>query len=491
MKRRFEMVKKILCQYKMSGLLTVVALLSVCSYGQAQQSAGKSYSLKQCIETGIANNLVVQQSGLQMDASEINWKQTKWNMLPNVNGSVGHGINKGRSIDPFTNQYIDEQVNFANYNVNGGVVLFNGLSLQNTIRQTSLNYQASKMDWQQAKDNLTLNIALAYLQVLSNEDLLVQARRQAELSSQQVQRLQVLANDGAIRPSDLSDLKGQYANDQLAILASQNAVESAKLDLCQFMNIPYDNTMKLESIDAEQFLTAYAENPSGIYQTALSQFALVRSAELRTKSAHMAVKARRGELFPTLRFNAGASSNYSSAARQDFFLNTTDEATTSYVIVNGTPSAVFIRKNNFRTDKIAYRQQLENNIFSSFSLNLSIPLFNSLRARNNIKLAKIDAKGFELVEQTTKTQLQQNIERAHVNMTIAFNRYKTILDQVNSFTESFKAAEIRFNEGVGNSIDYLTAKNNLDRANTNFIISKYDYVLRTRILDYYQGKAAW
>jgi outer membrane protein len=123
------------------------------------------------------------------------------------------------------------------------------------------------------------------------------------------------------------------------------------------------------------------------------------------------------------------------------------------------------------------------------SLNLNIPIFNALQTRNRLKIDKIEAERLSFVEKTTKTQLQQDVERAHINMTTAFERYKTLLDQVNAYTESFKAAEIRFNEGVGTSIDYLIAKNNLDRATSNLIIAKYDYVLRTRVLDYYQGKA--
>jgi outer membrane protein len=466
-------------------------VLSVSFSGYGQVSGTKTYTLKQCIEAGIENNLAVNQNGLRMEANEVNWKQARLNRLPDLNGSVGHGINQGRSIDPFTNGYINQQINYANYNVNSGVVLFNGFSISNTVKQNALAYEASKMDWQQAKDNLTINIILAYLQVLSNEDQLVQAKNQAELTNKQVQRLEIIINDGGMRPSDLSDMKGQYANDQLAMFSIQSALEIAKLNLCQLMNILYDKEMKLERLDTESFLSKYTENPAQVYEKALSQFALVKSVELMTKSARAGVKVRQGQLFPTLSFNGNASSNYSSAATQDIFLNTTDEPSNDYVLVNGTPSPVIRKQANFRSDKIGYRKQLNNNIFTSFSLNLNIPIFNSLQARNRVKLARIDAKNFELTEKSTKTELQQNIERAHVNMSMSFDRYKMLLEQVNAFTESFRAAEIRFNEGVGNSIDYLTAKNNLDRANSNLIISRYEYVLRTKVLDYYQGKAWW
>jgi outer membrane protein len=134
---------------------------------------------------------------------------------------------------------------------------------------------------------------------------------------------------------------------------------------------------------------------------------------------------------------------------------------------------------------------LNNNLFSTVSLNLSIPIFNSWQTRNRIKLAELDLKNTEIVASTTRTQLQQNIDQAYINMVSAASRYKTLLEQVSAFGESFHAAEVRFDAGVGNSIDYLVVKNNLDRANVNLITSKYDYVLRTKVLDYYQGKQLW
>jgi outer membrane protein len=203
------------------------------------------------------------------------------------------------------------------------------------------------------------------------------------------------------------------------------------------------------------------------------------------------VTVAKSGLFPTLSLNGLANTNYSNAARNEIFINTTDFVSTDYVVVSGTPTPVIYKQNNFSSQKIAYGKQLNNNLSTSISLNLRIPIFNSWQARNRIKLARIDLKNQELVAKTTKTQLQQFIEQAYINMNSAWDRYKTLLDQVNSFTESFRAAEVRFHAGVGNSIDYLTAKNNLDRAAINLISAKYDYVLRTKILDYYQGKQLW
>lgn len=173
------------------------------------------------------------------------------------------------------------------------------------------------------------------------------------------------------------------------------------------------------------------------------------------------------------------------------YVNTTDNPSNDYVVVNGSPLPVIYKTDNFSSSKINYKDQLNNNLYTSFGFNLNIPIFNALRQRNRIKQAKINFKSRELTANTTRTQLSQAIDQAYINMNTAADRYKTILIQVDAFNESFRAASIRFEQGVGNSIDYLTAKNNLDRASINLIIAKYDYVLRTRILDYYQGKQLW
>jgi outer membrane protein len=464
-------------------------LLVICYSFVAAQ--GNKLTLQQCVETGIANNLEVLQSDLQVQASEINWKQAKLNMLPDLNGTASHGINTGRSIDPFTNTYLNQNNSYASYGLGSGVTIFNGFALQSLVKQNKLTYEASKMTFQQRKDNLTLNIILAYLQVLNNEDLLEQAKNQEGLSKNQVDRLAILDKEGAISPSQLSDIKGQYAGDQLSITNAINALETAKINLSELMNVPYDKNFSVERLDATAFGDKYADTPDKIYETALQQFAQVKAVDYTTQSSQQAVKVAKGRLFPTLSLNAGIRTNYSNTASTAIYQNTTDVVSTDYVVVNGNNTPVIRKQDNYSSQKISFSDQFKNNRNNGISLDMQIPIFNGFFQRNRIKLAKIDLKNSEYIAKTTRTQLQQSIEQAYANMTTASERYKILLDQVNAYNESFRAAEIRFNNGVGNSIDYLTAKNNLDRANINLINSKYDYVLRTKILDYYKGMRLW
>src|SRR6187455_870211 len=368
-------------------------------FGSAQQN---KLTLQQCIETGIANNLDVLQSDLQAQADEIKWKQAKLNRLPDLNASGGYAFNAGRSIDQFTNSYINENNQSSNCSLGSGVTVFNGFAMQNLVRQNRFAYEASKMTLQQRKDNLTLSIILAYLQVLNNEDQLVQTRNQMELTKQQVDRLETLTKEGAIRPSDLSDVKGQYAGDKVSIINAQTAVETAKINLCEFMNVPYDKNMTVERLDVTSFSEKYADTPDKIYETALQQFAQIKSVNYSTQSAEKAVKVARGGLFPILDLNAGITTRYSNTGTTQNYINTTTDSSSDFVIVNSTQSPVFKKQDNFSEQKISYLDQLNNNRNSSVSFDLRIPIFNSFQQRNRIKVAKIDLKNRELVEKTTR-----------------------------------------------------------------------------------------
>lgn len=468
---------------------TAMLLCGVCMKISAQEALPPGeLTLEQAIAIGIKNNFDVQQSELDMQTAKILWRQAQLNRLPDLNAFVGHGVQQGRSIDPFTNSYINQTLRYANYSANSNTPIFSGFSLHNQVKQQSLAYEASKMDLQQSKDNLTLNVILGYLQILSLEDQLLALENQYELSREQVLRLQTLDSSGAARPFELSDLKGAMAGDEISIINGRNNIETAKINLCQLLNVTYNKNMTIQKISPDQFLIPYTETSEQVYATALEEFAMIRAAYLRKKSAEKWVKATIGMKFPTISFYAGVGSPISSSANNSNFINTTEVISSDYVVVNGTNSPVIKEQNNFYSWKPSYGNQLRNNISTAFSLNLNIPLFNAGRAHNRTKNARIALESSKITETNIRTRLQQNIEQAYLNMTTAEGRHKTLLDQVAAFEESFRAADIRFNEGVVTSVDYLIVKNRRDASQINLIIARYDYVLRTKILDYYQGR---
>ncbi|HTE24819.1 TolC family protein [Flavitalea sp.] len=471
---------------KVMGLFCLI-ISGISTVGQDSIPVQK-LSLQQAVEIAIKNNLEVQQSDIAMQRQRVNLRQARTNMLPNINADINHGINQGRSIDPFTNSYVDQRLTNASYSLNGGIVLFNGLLIQNNIKLNNYAYEATKLEYQQMKDNLTLDIILTYLQILNNEDQLTQAINQADVTRQQVARLEIMNQEGAIAPNLLYDLRGQLASDELSAVNSRNILESNKLQMAQLLNIPYSRALQVERLTADQLPAQYEGDIESIYQKAIVELAFVKAAVLRTKSAAKAISVARGDMFPILSFNGGLTTNYSSAASTQRLLNFTND---SVGFVKGTNQPVLVRSDNFAFDKIGYWDQFKNNYGTGVGIGLRVPILNGLTARNRVATAKLDKKNFELIEENTRIRLKQAIEQAYFNMTGARGRYDATSRQVDAFRESFRAAEIKFNAGAINSVEYLTSKNFLDRANVSLIIAKYDYVLRTKILDYYQVKPLW
>jgi outer membrane protein len=442
----------------MNRILNLLLLLLSSPGILLAQSADNTLSLQEAIETGLRNNIQVRQSNIRAEAARVNYSQAKANLLPEVNASVNHGLNQGRSIDPFTNAYVNQEIKYATYGAGASLVLFSGLVQQNTIRQTNYAHGAAELELQQARDNLSLSIMLAYLQVLSNEDQVAVARKQVAVTEQQLERLLVLHQKGAVNPPEIAELTGQLKLEELALLNNLNTLQSAKLALAQLMNVPFEGAVQLERLPLEELVPEEQPgNPQETYTMAIDQLALVKAANLRTQSAAAGIRASRGLFYPTLLLNGNLNSNYSSAAT-----------------ING--------------ETIYYDAQLRNNIFSNVGLTLRIPILNGLNSQYRLKLAKLDLQEADLAEESTRTQLRLDIEQAHLNMSNARERYQILQEQVAAFQEAFRAAEIRFNSGVGTPVDYLIAKNNLDRSGIGLISAKYDYLLRMKILEFYRGR---
>ncbi len=472
---------------KLGFILLTVFVLTEASIAQTPAKL----SLKQCVETALKNNIQVKQSELQTNREEINYNQARANLLPNLGGNYSFGWNSGRTIDPITNQYINQQLSSSGFNLNSSITLFSGLQLHNAIKQNSFAYQASKMEYEQAKNSLTLNVLLAYLLILNSEDILEISKSQEGVTRKQIERLEVMVKEGAIGQYQLADLKGQLASDQIAIINNINSLQSGKLRLCQFMNIPFDKELEIDRDEFNKPAGLYEWTAEQVYQQSIQNFAQVKATDLRVKSLEKAVKVAKGNYFPILSFGANVNSSYSSAALKEIPGTKTEVPTGNYVRIASLQYDVLQQQQSFTFSKLGYGKQFNDNLGNSYGFNLQLPIFNNFRVRNQVKLADINRKNAELENSNIKLLLRQNIEEAHLNMSSTYQRYKTLQEQVANFEISFNAAEIRFNTGVINSAEYLLVKNNLDRSRTNLVMAMYEYLLRTRVLDFYQVKLVW
>ena len=447
-------------------ILALLFISSTMLVNAQQADTSKILTIQQCLDIAIKNNLQVKQSNQNAQLARVDYRQAIENLLPNIGAGASRSFNNGRAVSPLTNSYINQSATNDSYSVSGTMTLFNGFSLINNIKSTSLAYQAGKMNFQAAKDAVTVNVITSYLAILDNEEILAANKSQYAYQKETVDRLTILEKQGANKAaSDLTDQQGQLAASEVNVVNSQNMLDAAKLTLFQIMNIPYQPEMQFQDLNAENLRGEYGANPDQVYQTALQQFAAVKAATLSRQSAEKAVSSLRGQLAPSITLGGGLATAYTNTAQKAVRVDTT----TVY-------------------QNIGYGEQFKNNYSSYVSLGINIPIFLNGTRRNALAKAKINALYARDVEENAKIVLKQNVEQSYYNMMAAYKKYQVLMDQVKAYTESFRIYKLRYDAGVLTSVDYIFAKNNLDGATVNMISAKYDYFINSKILDYYQGK---
>lgn len=461
-----------------------------------QADGDNMWTLRECIDYAWANSLTIRQRDLDIRSSEVNLLQSRLQQVPNVSANANYGWNTGRSVDRFTNQFIQQTFNYNSWGLNANVPIFQGFQVRNSISQGSLNVKASQLSKDQALQDVALNTVLAYLSVLNNEELVGVAQLQVQTSSEQAERTDKLVKAGSLPINNLYDLQSQLANDQLSLVNAENSVKIAKVNLMQTMNLPVTDDFTIAKITVNDPDQPYGSNTADIYNTALSTQPGVRAATTRIESFKYGVKVARGGLYPTLSAFAGVNTNYASSAPSTLF--TPDGTRTSRFLpdtvfggsLGESPQTIFRKESvpNGVFSENTYWKQLDFNRSSNYGFSLNIPIFGGWLARNRISQAVIQQKQSEVTAEQTKVTLRQNVEQAYNNMTAATQRFRANSEAVRAQDLSFNATKIRFESGLLNSVDFSLAQTRLGQAKANLVNAKYDYVFRMKILDFYQNK---
>ncbi len=454
-------------------------------------NAANRLNLQQCIDIAQQNNIQIRQGQLTVANSDLQLHQSRLNLLPTTNFQANQGLNGGRSINPQSNGFVQQSIVSGSYQLNGAATIYNGLTLRNTIKQNDLILQASNQELNATKNNVSLTVAQNYLNVLTGTEQLAVAQRQADVTQAQLDRTQRLVNAGSAPEANLYELRATLASNQVDIVTAQNTLDLAKVSLLQAMNVPINQDFEVESINVpDPGLTPYEASVQQLFDVASGNLPEVKGADLRVKSASLAVQVAKGALYPVLTLNGNLSSLYSSAANQQQVANgtTRQQITGFFTDANGGQQPVYSSVPGFDVANVTYFDQIHNNFNRSASLFLRVPIFQGNLSRNRITTAKIQQQNAELTALNTRLTLRQQIETAYTLMRAGANRYKATQAQVASLERAFQMAESRLNAGAINATDYSIAKTNLDRARNSLVQAKYDYVFRTKILDYYQNK---
>ena len=419
-------------------LSLTVLFFSIAAHAQTigadtSDQIGGSLSLQQAVSIAIKHNLLVNQADIQAQVGKVNYNQAWEYMLPTLNGQINEAYLSGRNLNTTSYQYVNTSQVAGSYGLSTNLTLFNGLQLQNGIKQYRYAYDASKMDLQQQKNNITLNVLLAYLQILSSRDLLAIAKEQANVDSIQMVRLDTLNQSGALLLlSNLTDLKGQYAGDLANIAAAANNLEIAKINLFNILNVPYNRTVEYDQSAFTLQVAEYNDDPDGIYKRSLETMPSVKAAQLRVNSYQKALLAAKGAYYPQLTFYGSVNSNWSDQNLTGVPSNISSD-TTGYVNVTGTKYYTFADHQQYDYHKIPFWDQVKNNRNQQFGVQLNIPILNYLRVRNNVRQARLNLKNQQLISENTRVVLQQNVETAYQNMITAYKQYKSYIEQAAAY----------------------------------------------------------
>jgi outer membrane protein len=456
-------------------------------FGIAQAQTTKKYTLEDCIQVALDNNLDLQSAKIRKTSADVNFKQSKADLLPSVNGNFNAGVNNGRSIDPFTNDFINQRLTFSSANLNLNAVVFNGFRLLNSVKQQRFNAKAADMEVEQEKQDLVLSVTLAYLQVLNSRDILLLNQQRLQATNDQLKIQKKNYDEGQNNPADYTDLLGQKSLDETNILSSKIALNNAKLELTRLLNL--DGEIQLDESSMLLDLSKYGLSSEQVYQDALQSLATFKARELRVEAAKKGISVARAQYIPEVSLFGQLNTNYSSAAETFTEAGSSIVETDAFVTVNNQTFSVFTEQTQFDARQINYLDQFENNLNSVVGVSVRVPLFNGFRAKNNVALEKVRMEESLVEMERTQLQIKNAIKQVHFDMKAAYSRYQSFQKQVAAFEKSYQVNEIRFNNGVSNFLQYITSKNNLENAKVNLSNAKYAYLLRVKVLEYYRGNS--
>jgi len=432
--------------------------------------AQEPWSLEQCIQYALQNNLQIKQQELYVKTGKSDLLTSKLDILPTVNASAYQTYNFGRAVNDQNS--VSEDISNTSLSLNSSLDLFSGLLKYNTIKQNVFDLRASVSDVEKVKNSIALSIASAYLQVLYSEELVSSSNRQLELTKLQLERTSVLVKAGSLPEGNLLDIEAQLASDELQLVNSQNQLDLAYLNIAQILELKNAQDFKIQKpVLPEMEETIISESTSDIFQTAIATMPQITGATYRTESAKQGIKIARAYNYPTLTLSA----SYSTRAQnylKDFYYDPTPYDGIDQQVLYKDPS---------------YSSQFKDKASFGFGFNLSIPIFNGWQVRNSITTAKINFDRSLLTLETEKNTLFKDIQQAYTDALAAQKKLKASKKSVIALEEAFRYAEQKFDVGLVNSYDYTNAKTKLTKAETDLLQAKYELIFKLKILDFYKG----
>lgn len=444
-------------------------LILLIIFGLRITAQEKIWTLEECIRYAIDNNITIKQQELQTTYQDNILKQSKLSRLPSLNGTANNNFSFGRALDETTYEFTENQtIMSSNFYAGASISIFNGLQKLNTIKSNQYNLEASIKDLEKIKDDISLSIAMAYLQILLNKELVAATESQLATTKEQISRTQNMVEAGSLARGSLLEIQAQAAREEVQLINIANQLELSYLDLAQLLELESAEGFEIKEPEIDIGESEIIDGDlNGIYTEAEKIRPEIEGAKLRLKSAEYDLKIAKGALSPSLSLSSTFSTGYSDIRQR---ITGTDPIT-------GFPTY----------GEYPFADQLNDNINYGIGLQLSIPIFNGWQVRTNISNSKISIQNSIYSLENSRKQLYKNIQQAYADAGASLKSYYASQKAVLSMEESFRYSEQKFNVGMVTPIEYNQAKSQLLNAQSDLAQAKYEFIFKTKVLDFYRG----
>lgn len=451
--------------------------------------AQETWTLERAIRHAQENNLSLKQSRATVRTALLTERAARAARLPNVSGQINAGEQFGRTIDPTTNIFSNTAVGFSSLSLSAGANLFQGGLVHHSIKQADWDVRAAEADVEQDANDLALRVAQAYLSILLAEEQAENGRRRVEQSQRQLENTDKLIQAGTLPQADRFNFLAQIARDEQAVILAQNNAELGYLTLKQLLQLEPDYAMQIErpAVELPAVTDAETLTLAALYQTAQTTQPAIRAGEYRRQSALEGIDIARSGYYPTLSVFANLSSNYSTQFR-NAIVGDPVPTNPETIIINGQPVVVSFLQPDISYVNVPYFNQLNQNFGQSVGVSLNIPIYQNNRIRLSVERARLAVLNTELQNDLVRQQLKNDIQTAIANVRAGRQQYEAAERTVEATRMAFQNIERRHQLGAANSLELTTARTNLDVAENDLVVARYEYLFRLKILDFYQGR---
>ena len=463
-----------------------------------QASGQEKWNIVRCVDHALKNNISIRQSDLQSRFSELTYKQNKAGQLPSLNFSGNAGYRLGRSDNPTTGVLEDNNFFNVGMQLQSGVTLFNWFSKKNTIEASRLSWEADKLQIQKAKDDIALNVAVAYLQILLAKEQAGLARVQVNQTADQLRSTRLRVDAGALPELNAAELEAQLARDSSSLVTAESSVLQFILQMKALLNLDAGIPFEIETPPVDNIpVEALADlQPEAVYALAIKALPQQKVNEIRIQSAQKSIHAAKAGLYPSF----SAFGNLSTSAIS-FKKAIYDQVLTGYSVSGaranaggGTFYPVEIPDFTSGTNIVSYYkpgpwgQQFNNNFGQSIGIGLSVPILNGRSARTAWDRSKLNLKQQELQKEQDDMQLKQDIYKAYTDAVAALQKFNADKKSVQTAEKAFDFARKRYDVNLLSTYDLINSQNNVARAKIQALYSQYDYVFKMKLLEFYKGQ---